>query len=821
MTRPLSQLRLILRRLAQAPLFTALTVLTLGVGIGANSAVFSVLNGVLLRPLPYPESDRLVGIWHRAPGVGEEHLPQAPALYFTYREQAKSFEESGMWQSVRVAVTGLDQPQQVDVVRLTEGVFPVLGMRPQLGRQFTEADMNPDGAATVMLSDAYFRKQFAGDPGVIGKMLKLDGVPRQVIGVTPAGFRFLEGEPKLFLPIRQKKADLFFGQFGFYGIARLKPGVSLAQASADMARLIPVALGEYPMPTGFTRAMMEKAQISPEARPIKLWVIGDVGKVLWVIFGTVGLVLLVACANVANLFLVRSEGRQQELAIQTALGASRRRLAGELLGESLLLGLAGAVVGMVLAWLGLNLLVEIAPAGLPRLSEIRLDGAAIAFTLGISVFSALLFGSVAVARLGASGLALTLREAGRSGSVSRGRVRARNALAVAQIALALVLLVGSGLLLRTFQALRAVDPGFARPQEVLSFRLEVPEAEVGKPAEVVQLYQAIAERLRAIPGVSSVGLSSGLPMDSLGSFDPVFVEDHPPADGQVPPLHPMRFVGENYLETLKTPLLAGRSLRWADVEQAAPVAVVSETFARAYWPNPQDALGKRIRETPSSVWREIVGVAADLRDVGVDQPTQRVVYWPLKLEKWWDDAVYVERTMNFVVRSSRVGEPGFLDEVQRAVWSVNGNLPLASVRTLGQLLEGSMARTSFTALMLAIAAATALLLGAVGTYGVTSFVAAQRTREIGVRMALGARRQDIARLVLRHGLLLGGLGVALGSVAAASTSRLLTSLLYGVRPLDPGTFLVVALVMAAVALLATYGPARRAASQDPIVGLQR
>ncbi len=821
MARIAQSLKLTLRRLAQAPLFTFLTVLTLAVGIGAVSAVSSVLNGVLLKPLPFEGSDRLVAIWYRAPGVGAEELPQSPSLYLTFREQAKSFEETGIWQLDQVALTGVEAPQQLDAILMTEGVLPTFRVAPRLGRSFTAADVDPEAPRTVILTHAVHQRQFGGAPDVLGRLLTIDGNPREVIGVMAEDFRFPSAAPSLLMPLGFDRAELPFGRFGFRSAARLRDGVTLEQANAELTALIPGAIEAFPMPPGFSKAMMIEARLSTQLRLLKREVIGNVGQMLWVIFGTVALVLLVACANVANLFLARAEGRHQELAVKAALGASRRQVAEELLTESLLLSFVGALVGLGLAWLGLQLLLDLAPRGLPRLDEIALDGPVLAFTALVTLATGLLFGGLTVARLGSGGLSSALKDEGRGASLSSGRRRARNGLVVAQIALALVLLVGSGLLIRTFQAMRDVHPGFERPGELLTFRISVPTAEVAEPVAVMQLYQQVAEQLKALPGVSAVGLTSSVPMDNNNNFDPIFVEEQPASPDQIPPVRRMKFVTPGFFSTMGNALVAGRDVSWADLTERRPVAILTESLVRAYWPNAEAALGKRIRESPSGLWREVIGVAADVRDDGVEQDVTPIAYWPAIQENWWGEPLFAQRNMVVVVRSTRVGTPSFLAEVQRTVWSVHKNLPLASVRTQERILEQSMARTSFTVVMLAVAALAALLLGAVGTYGVTSYVAAQRTREIGVRMALGADRRDVTALVLRHGALLAALGVALGLAGSAFATRAVTRLLYGVSPLDPTTYGVMALTVSLVALAATYAPARRAARLDPVETLRR
>jgi predicted permease len=571
---------------------------------------------------------------------------------------------------------------------------------------------------------------------------------------------------------------------------------------------------------GLTRKMFEEAGLGPNVRPLSQDVIGDVGRVLWILVATVGIVLLIACANVANLFLVRAEGRQQELAVRVALGASRSRLARELLAESVGLALSGGALGLLLAWAGIGLLARLAPAGLPRIDEINIDPVVLVFTLAISVLTGLLFGLIPVMRFGTPNVA-ALKEGGRSASDAPGRHRARNALVVSEIALALVLLIVSGLMIRTFIALRHVDPGFVRPTEVQTFRVSIPGALIQDPQETVLAYQQITQRLEQVPGVISVGLSSSVTMDGInkGSI-PIFVEEFPDAGREMPPIRRFKRVAPGYFETMGNPVLVGRAITWTDIHEARPVVVISENLAREYWKNPADALGKRIRQFQLNPWREIIGVVGNERDDGVQQPATATVYWPMLIKEWSNIPIYISRSMAYVVRSDRVGAPGFLRELQQAVWSVNPNLPLANVLTLDEIQADSMAQTSFALVMLAIAATVALLLGSVGIYGVIAYIATQRTREIGIRMALGAQTEDVRRLFLRHGLLLTGAGIALGIGVALALTRVMSALLFGVSPMDPVTYATVAAGLATVALLATYLPARRASRTDPIIALR-
>ena len=810
----------VIRRLVRAPLFTAVTLLTLAIGIGGNTAVFTVVNGILLEPLGFENPERLVGVWHTAPGLGFEDANMSPALHFTYREENEVFEDIGMWDPTQLTVTGIDKPERVAGMMVTDGTLPVLGVRPVVGKLFTAEDDSPGTPETVILSHGFWQSRFGGDPGVVGRLLTVDGKPREIIGVLPADLQFLDLDPELFLPFRFDLGKVYFGNFSYQGVARLRPGVTIEQADQELARLIPIAADRFPMPDGFSIEVLEQAQFAPKIRPLMRDVVGDVGSVLWVLLGSVGIVLLIACANVANLFLARTEGRQQELAVRTALGASRRRLAGELLAESMILAVLGGVLGCWLAWAGVRALIAASPEGLPRLDEITVGSTVLLFNLGVSLVAGLVLGLLPTLRLGTRRLVLALKEGGRGGDGGRQRHLARSSLVVFQVASAVVLLIGSGLMIRSFLALREVDPGFRNPQEVLTLRLAIPEAEIEDPGQVAGAHEMIVRRLEQIPGVDSVGATTAVAMGGSASNDPIFVEQFPTQGDQLPPLRRFKWVAPGYLETMGNPVKAGRSITWADVHDRARVVVVSENFAREYWDNPAAALGQRIRQAPLDPWREIVGVVGDVHDDGVDQEAVPIIFWPMVLEEFWGREVWAARSMVYVLRSPRVGSPGLTQEVRDAVWAVNPNLPLANLRTLEEIFRGSMARSSFTLVLLAIAAAVALLLGTIGIYGVTSYTVSQRTREIGVRMVLGARRRDVSGLVLRQGAFLGGLGVVLGIAGALGLTRLMSAMLFGVSPLDPATFATVVLVLAMIALLASYFPARRAAGIHPIEALR-
>jgi predicted permease len=672
----------------------------------------------------------------------------------------------------------------------------------------------------VLLTHGYWQRRFGGNTSVVGRILTVDSRPRMVIGVMPRNFRFLNANTDLILPQRFDRNKLFLGNFSYQGIARLKSGVTLRQANADVARMIGIWLKAWPPPPGFTRDLFEKARLSPKIQPLKQEVVGDVGATLWVLMGTIGLVLLIACANVANLLLVRAESRQQELAIRAALGAGWGRIARELLLESMTLAVVGGVLGLLLAYGALRLLVAIGPATLPRLSEIKIDPLVLGFTLVVSVLAGILFGLIPVVKYAGPHLGATLRGGGRTMSHGRERHRARNSLVVVQVALALVLLVGSGLMIRTFQALRNVQPGFTLPEQVQMLRLTIPEAQVRDPERVMRMQNDMLDKLAAIPGVTAIGFASNAPLEGFNSNDLVFADDKDYAAGQIPPIRRFRFISPGFFDATGTALLAGRDFTWTDLYQKRHVAMVSENLAREMWGQPRAALGKRIREGSNDPWREIVGVVRDVYDNGVQQKPPAFAYWPAMMDNFWGNPVQIDRGGVFVIRTNRAATESFLAEARQAIWSVNANLPVFLVRTLRDLYDRSMARTSFTLVMLAIAGAMALVLGLVGIYGVIAYAVSQRTREIGIRIALGAQPAALRRMFVRHGLLLAGIGAVIGLAAASALTRLMSSLLFGITALDPATYMVVSALLIAAAVLASYIPARRATAVDAVLALR-
>ena len=810
----------VLRRFTRAPMFTAIALITLAIGIGANTAVFSVVNGVLIKPLPYPNSDELVGVWHSAPGVNIPKLNVSPTMHFTYREEGQTFREFGLWSNGGVTITGQAEPEQVRSIDVTDGTLQALGVAPAFGRWFTKEDDTPGTPETVMLMPGYWHRRFGGDQSVVGRTLTIDAKPHTVIGVMPDTFQFLDEQADVLLPMRFDRSRVFLGNFSYQGIARLRPGVTLEQANADVGRMLPIWLKAWPAPMGLDRKVFENAHIGPGLTPLKQDIVGDIRETLWVLMGTIGVVLLIACANVANLLLVRVEGRQQELATRAALGAGWRRIARELLHESLLLGLMGGVLGLAVAYGALKLLLAIGPETLPRLRDITIDPAVLGFTLLASLLSGLFFGAIPILKYSGPHLVTAIRSTSRTSSHSRERHHARSVLVVAQVALALVLLVASGLMIRTFQTLRNVQPGFTRPGEVQMLRVSIPESVQADAERVARTYNEILEKVAAIPGVESAAMVSSAPLEGFNSNDPVGAEDKTYDPGKIPPIRRFKFISPDYFRTVGTPLVAGRDITWTDVFDDRHVVVISDNMAREMWGSSQAALGKRIRVANIDHWREIVGVVGDVYDDGVHEPASTIVYWPMMVSKFWGNERFVARSLTYVVRSERTSTDAFLAQVRQAVWSVNGSLPLALVRTLQDVYDRSMARTTFALVMLAIAGGMALLLGLIGIYGVISYAVSQRTREIGIRMALGVDHKEVKRIFMRHGLVLAGIGIVIGVGVAAGVTRLMASLLFHVSPLDGLTYLAVSLVLATAAVLASYLPARRAAGLDPVEALR-
>jgi predicted permease len=806
----LRQLRLALRMLRLNPAFSLTVILTLALGIGATTAIFSVVNGVVIKPLAYPDAEEVVTVGHSAVfgGVRTNGFPFSPQMLEAYLTNGRAFEELGLARGGAAAITGNGDPQQATTLVVTAGTLRALGVQPALGRWFANDDDQPGAAETMILSDRYWQTRFAGDPSVLGSTLTVDGREREVIGVMPPGFNYRSNPADLILPaqinLAQPPAD-----FSFAAVARLKPGVTLADANADIGRMLPMYIEKY-VPTG----AMDALQLQPAVRPLKEDVVGNIGQVLWVLLGSISILLLIACANVANLLLVRTEARGTELAVRTALGAGAGHLARGLMTESLTLGLVGGLVGVALAYGILRILLVIAPASLPRLNEITIDLPVLGFAVATSIVSALLFGLFPILRLVgrrfAGNLAEFVHGGGRGASAGKKQQRSQNALVVVQVALALVMLVGAGLMIRTFQNLRGVEPGFTDPGTVQTVRVTLPNAMRTEPERVPQLQAQIRERLAAIPGVTSAAYIGQLPMDDGGGTI-VAPEDKTYAPDELPPTRRIKWISPGLLQTLGTPLLAGRDFDWQEVYNQRNVAMVSATFARETWNTVEGALGKRVRIGTHGPFQEVVAVVADVYDDGAAQPPPAMVYWPSRLHPYVGSD-FVPLSTVFALRTDRTGTESLLQDIRRAVSEVTPDLPLAQVRTLAEVQQTSMARTSFSLVLLGIAGAMALLLSIVGVYGVLAYAVTQRQREVGIRMALGAAPRNVQRMFVHRGMVLSGVGIAVGAVAAALLTRLMSSLLFGVEPLDVVTFVAAAVFLALAALLASYVPARRAAA---------
>ncbi len=808
-----SSLRSLARGFLRSPGFVLITVLTLGLGIGANAAIFSVVNAVLIRPLPYPEPERIVAVWHDAPGIGLRQFEQSDATYLIYRKHNHVFEDLGIYGNGSANLTGGQEPVRLSAAGMTGSVFHVLRVPAALGRALQEADERPGAEPVVVLSSDLWQHRFGGDRGVVGTMLRVDGVARRVVGVMPAGFHFPQQDTQLWIPLTLNPAKLNGGSFNYDAIGRLLPGVTAQRAAKELSTLV-WRIPDEATGSQITRGMLESAKMSVLVHPLRDDVVGDIQRILWVLLGSVGVILVIACANVANLFLVRAEGRQREVAVRTALGGTRLDVARLFLGESVALSLLGGVLGLALAAAGVRLLVALRPQGIPRLDEIHVDGTVLLFTLALAIASGLLFGLFAVLRYGTPELVVALKEGGKGGTAGRERHRARNVLVVAQIALALVLLVGAGLMGKSFWRLRNVNPGFD-PGGVLTLHLYLPGSDYSDSA-AINFVQRLMEKVHALPGVTAAGTVTGLPLGNSFSNNGYAIEDFPQPKDVVPPLLTTHVASPEYFKAMGIPLLEGKGFDAINPQQPSRDVIVSQALVKRFWPG-RSALGKRLApglQIDPSKWCTIAGMVGSVRTRTLEDPPQDAVYFP-----WISANSFVPHDFSLVVRGT--GDPvKLVAPVREAIRSLDPNLPLAEVLPMAAVVDRSMARTSFTMLLLAIAATVALVLGAVGIYGVIAYVVSQRTREIGVRMALGARRQDVERMVLRQGLGLAVTGVALGLAAALAVTRLMTALLFEVKPFDPATFTVVPFLLAAIALLASWVPAQRAARVEPLEAIR-
>jgi predicted permease len=807
----LADLKHVFRRLGRSPGFAIAVVLTLAIGIGANTAVFSVLNSVLLRPLPYPEPQQLVSLHLNAPGAPglaefRSELRLSASMYLTFAAHNHVFQSVGVWGPGTASITGLAQPEQVNTAQISGGVLETLNVPALDGQWLTAADQDPHGLGRVMLSYGYWQRRFGGDPGVVGRSITIDAQTRVIAGVMPRGFKVVNYDFDLLVPLAFDPTNEQLAGFAYRGIARLRPGVGIGQANADVSRLLNVWMDSWSNGPGSDSHWYLRWKITPALEPLKETVVGSIQKVLWVVMATIGVVMLIACTNVANLLLVRADARQQELAVRSALGAGRWRIARELLVESLTLGLLGGAAGVAVAYAGLRMLTAIGPGDLPRLSEISLDGRSSA---------------IPALRYAPSRQRIPLPGAMRTASVSRERQRGRNLLVVAQVAMALVLMIGAVLMIRTFLAMRDVDPGFSYPASLQTMRLSIPETVVHDPTTVVRMQNSILDKLAAIPGVTSTGFAASVPMSGAEpAWNQIYIEGKN-YKGDNAPMRLYNYVSPGYFHAAGTRIVAGREFTWAEIYDLRPIGIISESLARELWGSPQAAIGKHFREWEGTPWHEVVGVAQDVRENGVDQVSPATVYWPSMMHDIFGPGSFdARRTVYFALRTPRAGSQSLIKEMQEAVWSVNANLPVANVSTMQEIYGDSMARTSFTLVMLAIAGTMAMALGILGIYGVISYAVSQRRREIGIRMALGANKSELVWMFVRSALVLAGVGTAIGLGAAAALMRFMRSLLFGISPLDPVTFLAVPVVLLAAAALASYLPALRTTAVDPVEALR-
>jgi predicted permease len=811
----INDVRIAIRGLVRHAEFTIVAVLTLALGIGANTAVFTLVDGVLLRPLPFPDAEQLVSIQHLG-REGQDELPVSPGLYLLYRDQAESLSGIAMFSSAAANFVVDGQPERIDGQSVTTGFFDVLDVSPTRGRAFTPEEGRPEGPQVVLLSDGLWRSNYGADPNVIGQTVDMSGVRREVVGIMPPTFGYPDRTARFWIPfvINESTAPLaaFFGQ----GIARIAPTSSLDGVRAELTSFTG-RLDQIFAEDGAASFLMN-VNLRPVVEPLKDTLVGDVSRTLWILLGTVAFVLLIACANVANLLLVRVEGRRRELALRVALGADRLQVLRTFMGESLVLAAAGGTLGLVIAALAVRVTSRIIPTDLPRMGEVTLDLRILACTGVVSLGCAVFFAFLPLMRYGSPNLAGELREGGgRSETGGRQHHRLRSSLVVTQVALALVLLVGSGLMFRSFLALRSVHPGFD-PAGVLTARIIVPSGEIADPMETARFFRGFQQRLESQPGVIAAGFVSAVPLGGSGTpFGVLSVEDHPRGPDELPifAVQPQADVG--YFEAMGIEVIEGRTFQLSDQGDQGRGAIVSESFARRWWPN-SSPLGRGVNNGgPNSEWYRIVGVVEDVHQNNLSETPQDAVYFPTVLEAGGN--VFPNRAQDVVIKTS--GDPlAFVSVLRRELQALNPRIPFANPRAMDQVFDSATARTSFTLEILGAASAIALLLGLVGIYGVISYIVAQRTREIGLRMALGASGSVVRRMVVREGLVMAAIGVALGVIAAVGLSRLMGSLLFGVSAIDPATYLAVSAALVSVAAVASWVPALKAAGVDPTRALR-
>lgn len=815
-----AHLRLASRSLRRTPAFTAAAVVTLTLGIGATASIFSVVNAVLLRPLPYPDSDRLVGVSFTFPGLGIPQAGLSDGTYFLYDRENRVFDGMGAYQEGAVNLTEKDRAERITATSVTASLFPLLRVKPVLGRSFAEGEDRPGGAKVAIIGEGLWRRLFGGDPGIIGRTVQIDGASREVVGVMPAGFHFPNEQSQLWLPLVLDPLHVQVAGFNYNTVARLKSGATINGAVADLTASLSRLPEHYPevAPGISTKDMLAKGQPRMLVHELRDDVVGDVGRVLWIVLATIGFVLLAACANVANLFLVRAEERQRELAVRSALGAGRGEPVRRFMAEGVVLAVAGGTLGILLTYAGLGGLVRLGGQNVPRIGEVSVDAATLGVTAFVTLAVAVLCSALPVLRFARRDLSPLLREGGRGQTGGRNRQRLRSTLVASQVALALVLLTSSGLMARSFQALRAVQPGFD-PVHALSFRLSL-TGDAYRGGRVAQFWESAVERIGALPGVRAVGATIKLPLVSGGdNLSVLFMEDHPLKDGDLPPVMLIGTTTSGYFKAAGIPIVAGRSIGRADGARPLPEAVISQSVAERFYGDRtgRAALGRRIKRSPESDWYTIVGVVGDVHALRLDKPADDAAYFPVSgLTGQWD---FAPMTMSIVIRTA--GEPGAITGAAlRAVHDLDPTIPVFNLQSLEEVVRQSMARTTFMMLLLAIASGVAVVLGVVGLYGVVSYTVSLRTQEIGVRMALGARPAQVGGMVARQAVMVALAGIGVGLLGAFAFTRFLGALLFGVQPTDPIALGGAALLLLASAFLASWLPARRAATVDPMSALR-
>jgi putative ABC transport system permease protein len=825
------ELRHAARRLGQSPGFTIASILTLALAIGANTSIFAVVERVLLNPLPYPASDRLVDLDHGATTTSGRSvaggIQMSAGLYYHYLDRARTLDGIALYRTGEQTLTDGGEPERIRIARVTPSVASVLQVSPVGGRWFTadEGAFAPiitpavqPASQRAVLSYRLWMRRYGGDRSLVSRTVSLDGVPAEVVGIMPPQFAFPDARVDVWIP-EQVRRELVWDTFTHAGVARLRTGASVDDARRELSGLIRDLPNVYPNDP-VVRTFLHNLGLRSAAQTLKESFVGRVAKALWIVLASVGVVLLAACANIANLFLVRSESRQRDIAVRRALGASRGDIAKYFLAESIWLGFCGALVGLTMAFAGVRLLVRFGPETLPRLGEVRLDWIAIAFNSAVAAAAALLFGTMPLLRR--SSLAHALHRGGRA--IAGGGHLVRHALMGAQVALALVLLVASGLLVRSFQALRAIDPAF-NPTSALSFRIGLPASAFPRQPVITTTHQAILDRVSVLPGVTGAAASTCLPLaEDGGRFTSMMrVQGRVLPPGALSPATSFCAVSAAYFETMGTAVIRGRAIGQDDVERRQPVAVANQALVNAYFAADQDPIGQRVTIGPprNTLWLTIVGIVRNTPVRALAEPTPMPqLYLPMTVARAGELPVGPDvGVMNYVVRSA-TDPASLLPSVRGAIKAVNADLALSQIRTLQGVLDRSAAQAEFTMALLAIAATVALLLGLVGIYGVTSYVVAQRTGEIGVRLALGAAPRDVATMIVRQGASVALAGAAIGLAAAMNATRLLSSLLYGVSPHDPTVFGATTVLLLAVALAACWLPARRAARLNPLDALR-